>query len=124
MDYSRKEGRPLQELIRIRSKFNIPVGLAHYDMQDVWRKREEEIANILSENDIFIELNVSESGRKMRDGKYFFQLFSQGLIDELAERHVRFAVGSDSHNGFNLGQVEEGYNFINKYNLEVIDLVK
>jgi len=124
MDFAPKLGKSLYELIKIRDKLEIPVGLAHYDMQNVWQGKENEIAKRLSENDFFVELNVAESGSKMRNGKYFFEHFSKKMIEELVEKSVKFTMGSDSHYGWKLGHVKEAYDFILKHNLEVLDIVK
>ena len=98
-------GRRIEEIVEVRDRLAIPVGLAHNDMQRNYEGREEEIAALLADNDIFVELCESEPhprrgvGRNTRDGMDYYRLFSRKLVEELRRKGVRVVAGTDSHTG-------------------------
>jgi histidinol phosphatase-like PHP family hydrolase len=135
--WGRVGSRDISEIIEVRNRLKIPVGLAHNDLQKNYEGREKEIAMILSKNNIFIELNQSEchpsreEGRNTREDSDYYQLFSDKLIEHLAKpkglpfiKNVKFVVGTDSHSGKNLDEVNDAYQFIKKNHLSYHDLVK
>ena len=130
--------RDISEIIEIRNQLNIPVGLAHNDLQKNYAGREKYIAAILSKNDIFVELNQSEShpdtglGRSTRDDSDYYHHFSDELIRQSARRfskwlpfveNVKFVIGTDSHSGKSISNVDDAYQFIRKNNLSCHKLV-
>lgn len=127
-------GRDISEITQVRHKLSIPVGLAHNDLQQNYGGREEQIAPLLADYDIFIELCQSESrpwqkrlhggvGRNTREGLDYYQHFSQTLIEELVNNEVKVVVGTDSHTGESLVHFDEVYAFIQKQNLHWHEIV-
>jgi len=126
--------RDISEIIKVRHKLSIPIGLAHNDLQQNYEGREEQIASQLADYDIFIELCQSESlpwqkrlhhgiGRNIREGLDYYQHFSQILIEELVSNEVKVVVGTDSHTGESLVHFDEVYAFIQKHNLHCHEIV-
>jgi len=121
--------RDISEIIKVRDKLKVPVGLAHNDMQNNYNGGESDIATLLAKNDIFIELCQSEynsrcqAGRNSRDGKDYYQHFSQKLIDELLSNGVKVVAGTDSHRGESLDILDEVYQFIEKNHLQCHEMV-
>ncbi|MFC1669672.1 PHP domain-containing protein [Spirochaetota bacterium] len=105
--------RDIREILNIRNMIKIPVGLAHNDLQRNFNGREEYITKLLSENDIFIELNDSNSSRNIREGKDYFLHFSNKLISCMKEMDVKIVIGSDSHTGADLNTLDSAYDFAN-----------
>jgi hypothetical protein len=61
------DGRKLEELIEIRSRFNIPVGLAHNHFQHNFENIGETV-RLMKEHDIFLELcEAEDKGKKPVD---------------------------------------------------------
>jgi histidinol phosphatase-like PHP family hydrolase len=124
--------RGIGELVAIRERLTIPVGLAHADLQMYFDGKEEALAKILSENDIFVELCQSEKtqgffgykGRNTRDGLDYYRLFSSQMIAELKKHGVRFAVGTDTHTGEGIGNIEDAHRFIVENSLKVWERVE
>ena len=114
----------ISEIIKIRNKLNIPVGLAHNDIQQNYEGKEEQIANQLVHNDLFIELCQSEAGRNTRCGLDYYHHFSQELIMELANKEVKVVVGTDSHTGASLADFNDVLTFIQKNNLQYHEMVQ
>lgn len=67
-------GRSLEELIRIRSRFGMPVGLAHNNFQRNFPGMEETIKK-MKENEIFLELcEAEDKGKKTVDSVLLQQM--------------------------------------------------
>ena len=122
----------ISEITKVRDRLKVPVGLAHNDMQNNYRGREKDIAALLAENDIFVELCQSEfsthrgAGRNTRNEKDYYQHFSQKLIDELLGNDVKVVVGSDFHGHDyvgNLDDLDDVYQFIERNNLQYHEIV-
>ncbi len=87
------DGRSLEELVRIRSRFGIPVGLAHNNFQRNFPDTGEAIKK-MKENDIFLELcEAEDKGKKAVDGILLQQMmeirrnFSSAFeVAEMVER--------------------------------------
>lgn len=137
--WGRVGNRDISEIIQVRKEITVPVGLAHNDLQRSYAGREKEIAQMLSKNDIFVELNQSEfhlgrlAGRNTRLGKDYYLYFSPELIKHLAKRSLRwlpfvsdvkFVMGTDSHSGEGVGKIDEAYRFIKDNRLSGHGLVK
>lgn len=119
--------RDISEVVRIRKKLRIPVGLAHNDIQQNYDEEEEQITTILADNDIFIELNQSKFGgvigRNTRKGLDYYHHFSDELLEQLVKKDVRVVCGTDSHDCKNLGELEDVYRFVKENNLSYHSLV-
>ncbi|UCE13892.1 MAG: PHP domain-containing protein [Candidatus Heimdallarchaeota archaeon] len=123
-EYWGKVGRRSHmEVISIRNQLEIPVGLAHNDIQQNYQGKEAEISKILAQNEIFIELQQSERGRNTRNGMDYYNHFSQRLIHSLVENGVRIVCGTDTHTGEFLGELDDVYQFISQNNLQYHELV-
>ena len=123
-------GRSITDIIKIRSKLNIPVGLAHNDLQFNYNQKESEIAKILADNDIFVELCQSEG---LRNSRYdfveeadvdFYRLFSKRLVEELFKYQVRVVIGTDTHQGSAVAEIDDVYQFIKENNLKIHDMIE
>ncbi|MBT3297357.1 PHP domain-containing protein [archaeon] len=120
-------GRKISDLIAIRHKLKIPVGLAHNDLDWNYSRDEDKIAHILSNYDIFVELSDSEKctmnyKRNSRKGRDYFEHFSQPLIDALKKYEVKFVAGTDSHRSQHLVP-NKAYQFVTDNNLKWHELV-
>jgi len=124
--------RNISEIVKVRDKLKVPVGLAHNDIQKNYKGGERDIATLLAENDIFIELCQSEyskarwAGRNTRDGKDYYQHFSQKLIEGLLDNGVKVVAGSDFHGRKDLTSLDnlDGvYQFIEKNHLQYHEMV-
>ncbi len=122
--------RDISEIIDIRKELEVPVGLAHNDIQENYYRKETEIATILAQHDIFVEVQESELhprrgvGRNTRKGLDYYLHFTQKLIQELANKRVKVVCGTDSHTGEYLGKLEKVIHFIKDNNLQFHELVK
>lgn len=122
-------GRSLEELILIRNKLLIPVGLAHNDMQVHYYKREQEIARMLAEADIFVELSQTllpgqnYGGRNSRIGRDYYKHFSKELIEALRVHGVKFVIGTDNHNTLHIGEISDAIDFIAENDLRVHEMI-
>lgn len=127
--WGRVNGSNISEIVEIRKKLPIPVGIAHNDMQKNYNGEEEKIAEILGVNDIFVELNHSENlpnsniGRNTRFGNNYYMHFSKKLINYLKEHDVAFVAGTDSHYGNNLADLNSVSEFVEKNNLRYHEIV-
>jgi len=120
--------RPLRELLAVRSKFKIPVGLAHNDLQLNYHGRELAVAEVLALDDVFVEIDQSErysifGGRNTRSGINFYEHFSPKLIQALKQYNVSVVIGTDSHSGRKLDESSSAENFVEKHQLNYHPLV-
>lgn len=121
--------RDINEIIKIRDQLTIPVGLAHNDLQKNYKGKEKKLAKLLSDNDIFIELNQSEFhprrgvGRNTREGLDYYEHFSEKLLNELVNKRVKVVAGTDAHTAETLADLIDVYQFIDKNNLLYHELV-
>ena len=129
--------RDISEIVKVRDKLSVPVGLAHNDMQQNYKGREEDIARLLGKNDIFVELNKPEPIRiteseylpsyiitgNTRDNLEFYHHFSEKLLEAFRRMNVKVVAGSDSHTCEMLGQLDDVYQFIEQNNLQYHPLV-
>lgn len=84
------DGRCLRAVIQVRRKLLIPVGLAHTNFHNFFYKREGEAAQLIGENNIFVELNT----RYIPTIEHFF---SRDLIECFKKHEVKFTIGTDNH---------------------------
>lgn len=128
--WGRVDGRSIHQIASIRDYFNIPVGLAHNDLQNNFLGKEDETARLLAEKDIFVEFNRSEShpiynvGRNTRNGFDYYKLLSKNFLHHLSKEKVKVVVGNDSHTGKNMGDLDEVHEFIEKNNLNYHEIVR
>ena len=121
--------RDISEIIDIRQELDVPVGLAHNDLQQNYHGKEREIAKILAQNNIFVEIQDSELhphrgvGRNTRDGLDYYLHFTRDLIQELVKNGVKVACGTDSHTGRYLGKLDNAFQFVKDNNLQFHELV-
>lgn len=120
---SQNQRREIQEIIEIRERLHLPVGLAHNDVQLNWDGQEQYIAAMLSEHDILLELNHYHNGNQ-REGVPYYQLFSPALLEALWIHRVSFVVGTDCHDGKNLSDTIEPMTFIENHQLRLHTLVQ
>ena len=111
------DGEKLIEVARNRSKFNIPVGLAHNDLQANFGGLEEKTAELLAGFDIYLDINQSEDCRNCRKFKNYYDLFSSELLMALYKWKVNVVIGTDSHTGEALCEIDEAFDFIVKNKL-------
>jgi len=122
--------RDTSEIFSIRNKLEIPVGLAHYDLEGRFGYNQKSLARIeeIAKNDIFIEINQSERnekgiGRNTRDGLDYYKHFSEDLMIKLIKYDIKVVVGTDSHTGKSLSNLLKAYRFIKQNNLKYHPLV-
>ena len=114
--------RDISEIIEIRDKFKIPVGLAHNNLEYNFKDNIEDIGKTLFDNEIFVELNQTE-GLKDHDQDYHYEHFSEKLIENLRINNVKFFLGNDFHEGLSLS-TSHAEKFADKYNLSYPKLVR
>lgn len=122
-DWGITGNRDISEIVNIRNRLKIPVGLAHNDIQKNYNGKEKEIAKILGQENIFIELNTCPKGNR-RNGISYFNHFNEELIGELNKNNVRFVIGTDSHDGNQLAYICTAEEFMQKHNLKPHPLVE
>lgn len=115
--------RSIDEIISIRNKIHPPVGLAHNDIQLNWNGQERDIAELLSNNNIYVELNTNPR-RNLRDNRNYFTFFSDCLLDAFKEYEVTFVIGTDCHKGENLADTDDAQAFINDNGLKIHPMVQ
>ena len=121
--------RDISEIVDIRHELDIPVGLAHNDLQQNYNGKEKEIARILAQQDIFVEIQDSELhpqrgvGRNTREGLDYYIHFTRKLIQELIDNGVKIVCGTDSHTGKYLGKLDKAFQFAKENNLQFHELV-
>lgn len=111
----------IDELLRIRSNIQIPIGLAHTDLQINYAGKESEIAKILSDNNIFLELNHSD--RNSREGMPYYMHFSRLLLENLVKYKVNVVIGTDLHEEIDINNVQSAMSFITENKLQYSPLV-
>ena len=115
--------RDIDEIIKIRKQLVMPVGLAHNDLQKNYVQKEKMLAKLLSDNDIFIELNQSEFhprrgvGRNTRNGLDYYKHFSKKLLKALVNKQVKVVAGTDAHTAKTLADLNDVYQFIDENGL-------
>ena len=120
--WAQLDGRDISGIVAVRDRFEIPVGLAHNDLQRNYQGMEAKIARILSDNNIFLELCQSRR-RNIREGLNYYRHFSPELIEALRGNGVKVAVGTDFHRGREIDDFEDAYSFAGENDLEFIDIV-
>jgi histidinol phosphatase-like PHP family hydrolase len=121
--------RDISEIVDIRHELDVPVGLAHNDFQQNYNGKENKIAKILAEQNIFVEIQDSEPhssrgvGRNTREGLDYYSHFTQNLIREFVDNNVKIVCGTDSHTGKYLGKLDKAFQFVKENNLQFHELV-
>ncbi|MFX1516062.1 MAG: PHP domain-containing protein, partial [Promethearchaeota archaeon] len=121
--------RDISEIINIKKEIEIPIGLAHNDIQQNYNRNESEIATILAQHEIFIEIQDSELhphrgvGRNTRDGLDYYHHFTKKLIHEMVTKGVKVVCGTDTHTGEYLGELDKAFQFVRENNLQFHELV-
>lgn len=114
--------RSIYDLIEARPYLHCAVGLAHNDMQINFDSHEREVAKLLTELDIFVDINQSEIGAEgiggnTRLGLDYFHYFSPELLGAMREYGVKVAIGTDAHAGQSILLIDEAYHFIEQHHL-------
>ncbi len=120
---NRLGGRSIQEIVAVRNKFPMPTGLAHNNLQEHFEGNEEEIASIMAENDIFLDIKQSKEYTYQPEFHYY-RKFSPQLLEALARREVKVVIGTDSHTGENLGNLDDATKFIEEHKLCYHEMVR
>ncbi len=118
------DGRDISELVEICNKIEIPIGLAHNDLQKNFNGKEEWIAKTLSDYDIFLELNQSENNKNTRDGLNYYRHFSNKLIQSLINNEVKIVLGTDHHGKGKLNAWDDARSFAEELQLQIHEMVK
>ncbi|MFX0184822.1 MAG: hypothetical protein ACFE95_17200 [Candidatus Hodarchaeota archaeon] len=121
--------RDITEIINIRNRLTIPIGLAHNDLQRNFLGKEGQITELLANEDIFMELNQSEKhqmrqiGRNSRERKDYYHHFSSKLVKLLKKFSVKVIIGTDSHSGSSINRISDVMDFIKSHQLFLHELV-
>ncbi|UCF07710.1 MAG: PHP domain-containing protein [Thermoplasmata archaeon] len=110
-------GMPLWEMLRIREKIAIPVGLAHNDIgRNFSHSKYDELIGVLESNNIFIELCPSLRHSKLNKHYYYF---AEGFFSLLRDSQVLISIGTDTHKNLkNVGDIADALDFIAQFGLE------
>ncbi|MHA1872069.1 MAG: PHP domain-containing protein [Promethearchaeota archaeon] len=119
------QGKDLEEVMEaIKGRIRVPIGLAHNNLMENFAIKDkddcERLAGILENYNIFVELNEGENFANSIDGTYYFEFFSEDLIDSLKNHKIKFSIGTDSHQFYNLNEIDKALNFMEKYGLEQV----
>jgi len=108
-------GIPLSTAVKLRSKFDCEVGLAHNDIAknfgdyDLLKKK-------LEENNIFIEL--ASGIRNTRDNKPYYH-YAPDFFNSLNGSRIKISVGTDMHRYLReLAMINDAYRFIKNMGIE------
>jgi histidinol phosphatase-like PHP family hydrolase len=104
-------GSSLGALLAVRSRIDIPVGLAHNHLARNLcpRYTPRELARLLQEHDIFVELSTAPHTAYYRDTTPL----NLQVWDALADSDVWFSVGSDAHTSIDdVSGVGDAYRFL------------
>jgi len=114
-------GISVDDFLKIRKNIDTKVGLAHWYAGDILKiKDRTELANLLRENDIFIEITPAE--RYNIDGSPYYQLL-RDFYEQLASSDIKFSIGSDTHEDIDgIGQVDDEIQFLKDINGKIIEL--
>jgi len=122
--------RDISHVFAVRDKLTVPVGLAHNDLQQNFDGKEEQIARLLADYDIFVEFNKSEYhpgrgvGRNTRNGLDYYEHLSPKLLESLSKQTVGVVIGTDSHTGENLANLNDIHQFIEKNHLSYHRIIR
>jgi histidinol phosphatase-like PHP family hydrolase len=107
----------LEDLDYVLSNISVLRGLAHCDIKTCFADmRAGQIADMLSSNDLFVELNTALPYR--RDGLTYYEQ-AENLIRECGGR-IKLSIGTDVHRRLNeVSNVHEVYHFVKR--LDLID---
>jgi len=97
--------RGVKPIAGIINKLSVPAGLAHYDINDIYLdpKSLEEVIKLLSENNIFFEINTGHG----------IPYLSNHSIQLLKMFEISFVIGTDLHGRRRLDEnVDEAHRFI------------
>ncbi len=111
--------RDIRQLLDIRGQIQVPVGLAHNDLQMNFSRKEEYLAEALAAHDIFVELEQSESrfggkGRNTRfsGGKDYYMYFEDKLLQLMKEKEIKVVIGTDAHRADQLVAIDDAISFV------------
>ena len=110
--------RSLDSIVKIRKELAIPVGLAHPNLDEDFPSACEDVAKILGENDIFVDLPLNDFKTSIRYN------YSSELLGYLREYNVKFTIGTDVHSRKDLvGNIEPAWKYILDNQLNVHEMV-
>jgi hypothetical protein len=134
------DGLDIRELLKIRPRFPMPVGLAHSDIDRHFKGNvgPEELARALAGEAVFVELCPSpRNARPLLSGNDVGGLegvlpyyrvesrFNRAFFEEARERGVLFSIGTDAHGtGDDVADIDDAVDFIKKKGLEENLVVK
>lgn len=110
-------GMSLDEFLSISAKLNVPVGLAHPDIELILSYLESGfVLKKLEEHNIFIELSTAKHNSRM--GKQYYH-HADGFFRDLKETNIGLALGSDTHENISdITKTGDGKKFIVDLGLE------
>jgi histidinol phosphatase-like PHP family hydrolase len=111
------DGISLDEFFYLRKKLDVPVGLAHPDIELCFPDADpEQLLSELEENKVFLELSTSHENT--RQGKTFYRL-AREFFQVLKYSDVPIAIGSDTHHdGKDVANIYDATDFVERMELE------
>jgi histidinol phosphatase-like PHP family hydrolase len=112
-----KNGMPFFQLINMRRKMSIPIGLAHNDIsRNFVDVNQDNLISVLESDRIFIELN--ESVKFVKFSKPYY-IFADTFFRKIRNRDVLISIGTDTYDFLeDVGRVKEAYNFVERMGLQ------
>ena len=110
--------REIDSLVIIRNKLRIPVGIAHPNLDEHFGGKNEEIAKILGENDIFVDMHLNYFHDDVR------HRYTESFLELLRKYNVKFTIGTDVHTKkCPVGDIDPVLNYITENTLSVLKMV-
>ena len=126
-------GLGLEELLKIRPLFSVPVGLAHPDLDKNFSGAvaPATLARLLALSDIFLELcPTRRNSREAGDGDAFLPYyrveseFMKGFWDAARREKLTVSIGCDTHDDLSdIGAVDDAARFVDERGLEANALI-
>ena len=111
------DGISLDEFFYLRKKLDVPVGLAHPDIDLCFPDTDpEQLLSEFEENNVFLELSTSVENT--RNGRTFYRLAME-FFHVLKYTEVAIAIGSDTHHdGKDVANIYDATEFVEQLELE------
>jgi histidinol phosphatase-like PHP family hydrolase len=110
------DGVPLSNVLSLRDKISVPLGLAHNDMgRNFEGIKHSVLAELLANHGIFVELCTSRSYRRFEQP--YYRLYREFFRDY--GNQIKLSVGSDVHTEIeDIAYLGDALRFIEELNLE------
>ncbi|NVM52430.1 MAG: hypothetical protein HWN66_01920 [Candidatus Helarchaeota archaeon] len=99
-----KPFNPVEEAIKLKNEFSLPVGLAHPTLYDI-----EQNIDQIDQYNLFIELNIDKLLVPAAKQNHILQRIAE-LLHSTSK--IQLSIGSDAHTIFLIGAVKPIWDFV------------